>query len=178
MSRRPIQAGIRSSAPEAREEGAALREKLREALSRWASGVAVLAVNDGEEVDAITVTAFSAVSLDPPLVLVCVNEQSASLPMLLEERRFTLNVLADDERGAATAFAQRLPIPEPRLPAEGDAVLRGALVSLVCRLWREYPGGDHRILVGEVERIEFGRESGPLVYFRREYRGLGGPAGE
>lgn len=176
MSRRPIQAGIRTSPPDAEGEVAALRDELREALSRWASGVAVLAVSDGEEVEAITVSAFSAVSLDPPLVLVCVSEQAALLPMILEERRFALSVLAEDDRRAANAFAQRLPVPEPRLASGGDPVLQGSIVSLVCRLWREYPGGDHRILVGEVERIEPGREAGPLVYFLREYRVLGGPA--
>lgn len=173
MSRRPIQPGIRTGSP-APGGRSPLAEELREALSHWASGVAVLAVSDGEEVEAITVTAFSAVSLDPPLVLVCVSEQSAILPMLLEERRFTVNVLGEDDRKLATTVAQRLPVPEPRFAAGRDPVLEGSVVSLVCGLWREHPGGDHRILVGEVERVEPGTGSGPLLYHRRAYRGLAG----
>lgn len=172
MKRRPIQPTIRSAPPEPGSEEDPLREELREALSRWASGVAVFAVSDGEEVEAITVTAFSGVSLDPPLVLVCLGEQTAALPMALQEGIFTINILAVDERRAATSFAQRLPLAEPRFPAEGPPVLQGATVSLVCRLWAEYPGGGHRIVVGEVERIEFGREAEPLLHYRRGYRRL------
>lgn len=169
MTHRPIQPTIRTGVQEPGLEADTLRDQLREALSWWASGVAVLAVSDGEEVEAITVTAFSAVSLDPPLVLVCVNEQSASLPMLLEERSFTVSFLAEDDRRTAAAFAQRLPMAESRFPAEGPPMLSGSLVSVSCRLWQAYPGGDHRILVGEVQQIRFDRDAGPLLYFRREY---------
>jgi len=97
MKRRPIQATIRSGAPEPGSEANPLQDELREALSRWASGVAVFAVSDGEEVEAITVTAFNGVSLAPPLVLVCLGEQTAALPMALQERSFTINFLAEDE---------------------------------------------------------------------------------
>lgn len=172
MRRQPIQASIRSTPGEDGNGDALLRDALREALSWWASGVGVLAVSDGEEVEAITVTAFSGVSLDPPLVLVCVGEQSAILPMILEERSFTLNFLAEDDQRRAAGFAQRLPMGGSPFPAEGPPILEGALVSLVCRLWRDDPGGDHRILIGEVERVEHGRDDDPLLFFRREYRAL------
>ncbi|HEU0076649.1 MAG TPA: flavin reductase family protein [Longimicrobiaceae bacterium] len=170
MSRRPIQATIRTGPDDPDGEGVGPR--LREALSQWASGVAVLAASDGEDVEAITVTAFSAVSMDPPLVLVCVGLNSAVLPTLLEERRFTVGFLAADDRRVASYVAQRLPLDRPLFADPADPVMPGALATLVCRLWEDYPGGDHRILVGEVERVELGREAEPLLYFRREYRGF------
>lgn len=171
MSRRPIQATIRTGPDDPAGQGVAAL--LREALSQWASGVAILAATDGEDVEAITVTAFSAVSMDPPLVLVCVGLNSPILPTLLEARRFTVGFLAEDDRRTASYVAQRLPLDRPLFPEEGDPVMPGALATLVCRLWEEYPGGDHRILVGEVERVELGRDAAPLLYFRREYRGFG-----
>jgi flavin reductase (DIM6/NTAB) family NADH-FMN oxidoreductase RutF len=172
MSRRPIQPTIRTHANKAAPEEGLGSDTVREALSYWASGVAILAVSDGDEIDAITVSAFSAVSLDPPLVLVCVNEQSSILPMLLEESRFTVNVLTEDMQRTGSAVAQRLPSSLAGFRTEGDPVLEGSLVSFVCRLWEAYPGGDHRIVVGEVERVELGPDAQPLLYFRRMYRGM------
>ncbi|HEX7243870.1 MAG TPA: flavin reductase family protein [Longimicrobiaceae bacterium] len=170
MSRRPIQPTIRMGGE---DPASGLGARLREALACWASGVAVVAVTDGDEVEAMTATAFSAVSVDPPLVLVCVGVHAPIVPTLLEERRFTVGFLSEDDRRTASYVAQRLPLDRPLFPAEGDPVPAGALAALVCRLWAEYPGGDHVILVGEVERVELGREAGPLLYFRREYRVLG-----
>lgn len=173
MSRRPIQATIRTGPGDPAGEGVAAQ--LREALSHWASGVAVLAATDGEEVEAITVTAFSAVSMDPPLVLVCVGVSSPILPALLEARRFTVGFLAAADRRTASYVAQRLPLDRPLFPdPAADPVMPGALATLVCRLWEDHPGGDHRILVGEVERVELGPDADPLLYYRREYRALGG----
>jgi flavin reductase (DIM6/NTAB) family NADH-FMN oxidoreductase RutF len=172
VRRRPIQAGIRAGGPE--DPDARRRDELREALSYWASGVAVLAVSDGEEVDAMTVSAFTPLSLDPPLVLACVHLNASPLPTLREERRFTIGILPESGRRLASAFAQRLPLAEsPWVAEEGDPVLRDALVTFVCRLWAEHPGGDHRMVVGEVERVVPGRGDAPLLFHRREYRGLG-----
>ena len=149
-----------------------LVKQLREARSLWASGVAVVAVNDEGDREAITVTAFNVVSLDPPLVLVCVDEHAAILPMLLELRRFTVNVLPEAAQRTASTVANRMPLRDLPFAPDGDPLLAGALVALVCRLQDAHPGGDHRILVGEVERIEFGRDAPPLLYFGRDYREL------
>ncbi len=149
-----------------------MSQQLRDVRSLWASGVAILAVSDGDDLEAVTVTAFNTVSLDPPLVLACLDEQSAILPMLLDERRFTVNVLPEDAQRTASMVAGRMPLHDLPFAQEGDPLLEGALVSLVCRLWNVYPGGDHRIVVGEVERIELGATVAPLLYFGREYRGL------
>lgn len=171
---RPIQASIRTRGDESGGEGAVSPAEYREAMASWASGVVVVAAGeegDGD-VEAITVTAFTPLSADPPLVLVCLGNDAAVLYVIEEARRFTVNLLAGEDRRAASAFAQRLPL-EPGRFVDGDPVLRGALVSLVCRLTETYPGGDHRIVVGQVERVVLGADTDPLLFFNREYRTLG-----
>ena len=169
MSRRPISPGYDLGARAPRDT---LRDQLRDAMSRWASGVGVLAVREEDDVLAVTVTSIASLSLDPPLVMVSVGEQAGILPALLEVGRFTLNALAEGDRAAAIRFADSCPTGRDLVPPEGDPLLAGALWSLVCTRWADYPGGDHRILVGKVERVEIGAASAPLLYYRREYGGL------
>ncbi|HEY0019136.1 MAG TPA: flavin reductase family protein [Longimicrobium sp.] len=168
---RPIQPTIRTHAGESAGEGVT-PEEFRDAVSYWATGVAVLAVREDDDVEAITVTAFTPLSANPPLVLACVGNDAAALYMVLETGRFTLNLLALGDRRAASAYAQRLPLEPSPFEAEGDPVLRGAPVSLVCRLWETHPGGDHRVVIGQVERVVRGGEGAPLLYYRRGYRAL------
>lgn len=170
---KPIQPTIRTHA-EAPDADAGVRPaEFREAAAFWATGVAVLAAADGDDVEAITLTAFTPLSADPPLVLACVGNDAAVLYVVEDVGRFTVSVLAEGDRRAASNFAQRLP-PEPGRFADADPVLRGALVSFVCTLRETHPGGDHHVVVGQVERIVMGDDDpAPLLYFRREYRTLG-----
>lgn len=170
MTPRPIIAGI-STAPDGEAGEAGLADAFRHAMSRWPSGVSVLAVRDEDEVVGLTVSAFTSVSLEPPLVLVCVGEQSAVLPYLLEQRRYTVNLLGESGRAAASRFSQQMP-DEPSLFEPGDPVLRGSVASFVCALEAVHPGGDHRIVVGRVERVVLGPDEPPLVHHAREYRSL------
>lgn len=171
MSRRPIQASIRTHAGDEDFAGVS-PEEFREAMSLWASGVAVLAVSDGDDVEAITATAVASLSVRPPLVLACVGNDAGILPMIREQGRFALNLLAEGDRRLASDVALRVLPDASRLPRKGDPVLEGALASLVCRLWEVHPGGDHQIVIGEVERVEIGAPGAPLVHFGREYRAL------
>lgn len=174
MSIRPIIAGIRSGAGEPESEASAHGERFREALALWASGVTVLAVDDEGDRQAMVVSAFTSVSLEPPLVLVCVRDQANILPSLLEVGRFTVNLLGAGQRRLVSQVVNGLPVAPDDFAEGGDPVLRGALASLVCSTWQVYPGGDHRIVVGAVERVELGPPAPPLLHFRREYRALDG----
>lgn len=167
---RPIIAGIRSRSPED-DPGAELREQFRDAMSRWPSGVAVVAVRDEDEVVGLTVSAFTSASLDPPLALVCIGRNAAILPYLEEVRRFTVNVLPDGARAIASRFSQQMP-EDPSLFTSGDPLLHGSVTSIVCSVAAVHPAGDHRIFVGAVERVEPGLDESPLVHHRREYRSL------
>jgi flavin reductase (NADH) len=171
---KPIQPTIRSRADEPGAENEVRAAEFREAAAYWATGVAVLAAADEDHVEAITVAAFTPLSADPPLVLVCVGNDAGVLYVMEDAGRFTINLLARGDRRAASDFAQRLQ-PEPgRFTPGADPVLRGALVSFVCALRESHAGGDHRIVVGQVERIVMGEgDPDPLLYFGREYRTLG-----
>ncbi|HEU4882313.1 MAG TPA: flavin reductase family protein [Longimicrobium sp.] len=171
---KPIQPTIRTHADAPDAENPVGRAEFREAAAFWATGVGVLAAADGDHVEAITVAAFTPLSADPPLVLVCVGNDAAVLYVLEDAGRFTISLLAKEDRRAASDFAQRLPPAPGRFAPGVDPVLRGALVSFVCTLRETHPGGDHRIVVGQVERIVMGDgDPDPLLYFQREYRRLG-----
>jgi flavin reductase (NADH) len=171
MSPRPIQPGIATRPGDAEDGDASLRTAFREALSGWASGVAVVAVRDDDEVVALTVSAFTSVSMYPPLVLVCIDEQGHLLPSLLDAGRFTVSLLAEGQKRLAAWYAGKPPSTDD--PFTGaDPVLHGSLSGLVCSVWEAYPGGDHRIVVGRVERVVPGDDDAPLLYHQRQYRRL------
>lgn len=166
FNRRPIQTSIRGSGA---EEPDRFTNDLREALSHWASSVCIVGASDGDELDAITVTAFAGVSIDPPLVLTCIANHVSILPMMREEQRFTISILSKHQQPIASGIAQRLPGFEDHFVAIDDPTVRGAVATLRCTLWEDYPGGDHRIVVGHVEAVALGEDAAPLVYYRRGY---------
>lgn len=154
-----------------------IQDLFREALAHWASGVTVVAARDGDEVRGMTASSFSSVSLEPPLVLVCVDERANLLPVLERADRFTVNLLAQGQDEESSHFAgkpaDRL-LKNPPFPVGGNCTMDTALASLICSPWRFYPGGDHRIVVGKVEEVVLGKNQDllPLVYYRRDYRTL------
>jgi flavin reductase (NADH) len=162
---RPIIAGIRSGP-------ASAADPVRDAFARWASGVTVLAVDDDGDLLAMVASAFTPLSLDPPLALVCVRADAAILPSLEDVGRFTLNLLAEGQRRLASSLVSGNPVPADVFDRAPDPVLRGSLASLVCTVHELLPGGDHRIVVGRVERVAAGPAAPPLLYHGREYRSL------
>ena len=168
MTRRPIQATIRGTGGGWNDDDGGVRD----AFARWPAGVALLAVRDeDDELEVLTVSAVTPVSVDPPLLLVCVGVHAGILPMLRDAGRFTVNVLAEDDRRAAAIAAERMP-PDASRFADGDPVMAGAVASFVCALDAEHEGGDHAILVGRIEHVALGPDAPPLVHAARAYRGL------
>ena len=149
--------------------------RFREALSRWATGVAVVTCRDDQALQGITVSSLCSLSLEPPLVLISIGEGQRILPALLRERgRFTVNILGAEQQPLAEHFAGQGDLAlRPELLE--DDMLAGSSAALICSLWADYPGGDHRIVVGRVERVWLGAPDDPLLYFRRDYRSLQPP---
>jgi flavin reductase (NADH) len=147
-----------------------LTDLFKSALARWASGVTVVAAEAEGERRGMTASSFSSVSLEPPLVLVCVDENANLLGLLERGERFAINILAEGQQAVSNHFAGR---PDAGLEAlNPDLSIEGALATLYCSKWRLYPGGDHRIVVGRVEAIKLGRAEKPLLYWNRAYRSL------
>jgi flavin reductase (DIM6/NTAB) family NADH-FMN oxidoreductase RutF len=159
--------------------------EFRKALGTFATGVTVITVDEDGEVHGMTANTFTSVSLDPLLVLVCVDHKARTHTHLHAKKRFGVNVLAADQRRISEYYA--LPERDHRhaereagarfdRTAHGTPVLHGALAYLECRLHTVQEAGDHTIFIAEVEDIVV-RDGDPLLYFRGKYHEIGEACG-
>ncbi|MEN3284444.1 MAG: hypothetical protein V7607_5584 [Solirubrobacteraceae bacterium] len=153
---------------------------LRAAAGHFATGVTVVTANDpGGGAYGTTANAVASVSLSPPLVLVCLREQSETLRAARADGHFAINVLRHDQRALAERFARptgadtwRGVVVEPGIVA-GAPLLDGALATLECVVHDVADGGDHRVLVGRVVAVEHPHEhTQPLLFYRGGFRAL------
>jgi flavin reductase (DIM6/NTAB) family NADH-FMN oxidoreductase RutF len=147
--------------------------QLRRVLSRFPTGVTIVATKHRPSgVCGLTVNAFASVSLEPPLVLVCVDRGSNTHGCIEASGVFTVNVLATGHEELATAFAQKREDKFDgvghRLAHTGAPIIDGVVAWLECRVTEVLEGGDHTIFLGEVLGAEEG-EGRPLVFFRSGY---------
>jgi flavin reductase (DIM6/NTAB) family NADH-FMN oxidoreductase RutF len=124
-----------------------------------------------------TANAVASLSLDPPLMLVCLDRGSRTLAALRASGRFAVNVLGDGGEGLARAFASKAPHPEKWAGVEwsesdGMPRIAGALAWIGCELRDLLDGGDHVIVTGAVSRLERAEDSQPLVFHHGEYRAM------
>jgi flavin reductase (DIM6/NTAB) family NADH-FMN oxidoreductase RutF len=157
-------------------EGFSSRD-FRNAVGAFATGVTVVTTRGEEHAYGMTANAFSSVSLDPPLVLVCVITQSEGRDQIAANGVFAVNVLASDQEPISGYFASR---DRPRgrdafrdvphhIGASGSPLLDGAACCLDCRLHAEHDAGDHRIFIGEVLEIEHHADREPLLFHSGRY---------
>ena len=151
--------------------------EFRAAMSRFASGVTVLTTVDTKgALHGLTVSAFSSLSASPPLVLACIYKETYSHFAFFERREFVVNILSEEQRTISEQFA--LPLEDKfagiawHETPRGLPAIDGCLVTLECSLVNSYDGGDHSILVGEID-LAASSDGTPLLYFRGDYRRLG-----
>lgn len=144
----------------------------RKAMSCFASGVTVVTTEHDGVGYGMTVSAFSSLSLVPPLVLICVEKSARIHDAIPKAERFAVNILRAGQEAISNTFASRagdrfegLSVREGKLKVP---LLDDALAIVECRLHASLPGGDHTIYVGEVVAAEIG-EGQPLLYFRSAY---------
>lgn len=145
-------------------------------MSRFASGVTVITTRDAAgNPHGITVSAFCSLSADPPLVLACINKATGSHYAFLERGAFVVHILAEHQRHISEQFAEPLEdkfLGMPVLESDGGLpVIEGSLVTLECALVQSHDGGDHTILVGEIQNATT-LDDKPLIYFHGGYRRL------
>jgi flavin reductase (DIM6/NTAB) family NADH-FMN oxidoreductase RutF len=152
---------------------------LREAMSHFATGVTVVSTRAESGAPlGTTASAVASVSLDPPLVLVCLAHSSLTLQALLRHGAFAINVLGAGHSELAHAFARPGPCEAwgdgpPAAVRTGAPLVDGALAALDCQLHEVLPGGDHAIVVGRVLATEVAADpADPLVSFRRRLEPL------
>jgi flavin reductase (DIM6/NTAB) family NADH-FMN oxidoreductase RutF len=155
--------------------------EFRKAMGSFATGVTVITVDYEGEVHGMTANAFTSVSLDPLLVLVCVDHRARTHTYLHAKKRFGVNVLAENQRAVSEYYASATPTHQHAereagarfdRTQHGTPVLHGALAYLECRLHTSQDAGDHTIFIAEVEDVVV-RQGDPLLYFRGAYRQIG-----
>jgi flavin reductase (NADH) len=147
-------------------------DEFREALSRWASGVSIVACRPGTRVVATTVSSFMSLSLDPPLVLLALGANASILPFLKAGELFGVSILAVEQRRLATIYADSFPVGPDPFGTYDVPLVENALAGLACTVNETRPGGDHTIVIAAVQHIRFGTVEQPLIRYNRGYHGL------
>ena len=149
---------------------------LRDALGCFATGVTVVTCLHEGNPAGLTVNSFTSVSLDPPLLLVCLHKEAASAAALVSAPNFAINVLQTGQQPASIRFSTRQEDRFGETPwSRGEAgapILAESLGVFECERYAVYDGGDHHILVGQVVKARFDAGLDPLLYFRGRYRRL------
>jgi flavin reductase (DIM6/NTAB) family NADH-FMN oxidoreductase RutF len=153
----------------------------KDVMSSFPSGVTVVTTLDPDGgIVGITASAFSALSIDPALVLFCPNYASDTYPVLRDSKQFAIHLLSADQTAEAYAFAgkgkDKAKGIEWHLSELGNPLLAKATAIIECELWREYDGGDHAIIVGAVKNLILPAQPvTPMVYHKGKLGPL--PAG-
>jgi flavin reductase (DIM6/NTAB) family NADH-FMN oxidoreductase RutF len=150
--------------------------EFRRACGRFATGVTVASVLDAKGAPhGLTVSSFTSVSLDPPLILICLGHGVSAIHHFRAATHFGINVLAEDQRALSDRFARK---GEDRFDGlawqpgvTGVPLLPGVLAAIECAVHRIVPMGDHDILVGEMVHAQV-NDGAPLLYFAGGYRKL------
>jgi flavin reductase (DIM6/NTAB) family NADH-FMN oxidoreductase RutF len=149
------------------------QKRFRNVLGRFATGVTVITTQDGDRVHGMTANAFISVSLDPPLVLVSLDNRCNMHRMLPSTGRFGISVLAEDQAHLSSHFAGR-PIEGLEVSfvtREGVPVLDRGLAYLVAHVVDTHPAGDHTLYIGHVDHFE-SRDGRPLLFYGGKYHQL------
>lgn len=155
--------------PEGERELRERQDALREAWSRWTSGVTILATRAAGRVHALTVSSFFPLSLEPPLVVASLGPNASALPYLDTDSVFAISILRAGQQGIASRFADTFPVGPDPFPTDGAPVVAGALATMVCRVDELLERGDHTLVIGRVEEASTTEEGPALAYFRRTY---------
>ncbi len=152
-------------------------QTLRKMRGAFASGVTVVTTVYEGKLRGVTVSAFASLSLNPPLVMVCLANEAESKDWIVESGIFAVNILSDEQEFLAERFAARAPIVNARFDGvpyhtaiSGSPILAEALAWYDCRVEMMQTGGDHTIFIGRVEALGHGAEGKqPLLYFANQY---------
>jgi flavin reductase (DIM6/NTAB) family NADH-FMN oxidoreductase RutF len=153
------------------------KEEFRRVLGHFGTGVTIVTITDEEgKPYGLTVNSFTSVSLDPFLVLICIDHSAQGYSQFAVGKYFGVSILTEEQQELSNRFADRmitnrfenLHYLEGRT---GVPLLANSLATLECRIIQAYPGGDHTIFVGAVE-VTSSNEGRPLMFYRGRYTKL------
>ena len=153
--------------------------QFKNALKLWASGVTVVtAQSPSQGLKGMTATSFTSVSMDPPQILVCLNQATDTGAVVAEQQAFAVNILSTEQQAVSNQFAggasqeERFASVAWQTGDNGAPILTEALASLECRVVQQVQAGTHWIVIGEVQQVVC-RSGEPLLYYNGAYRQLG-----
>ena len=146
---------------------------LKNAFGRFATGIAIAACrNDAGDYTAITINSFTSVSLDPALVLWCIERRASSFPAFMAAQHYSVSVLNASQEAYSNRFArfdaEPLMASEIDIAPSGAPLIKGRLAGFDCAVSARHQAGDHIILVGEVKDFD-SVDGQPLLYFASRY---------
>lgn len=153
----------------------------RRVMRKFATGVTVLTVRDGESLHGMTANAFASVSLSPTLVLVCIEQGNATHAFVSRAGNFAMNILSAEQEVLAKRFAKQLVAPADPFAdiafhsaATSAPIFDDCIAYVDCRVVAAHDAGDHTIFVGQVEAAGFGRarEHAPLLWLDGKYESV------
>lgn len=148
----------------------------RNAMGGFATGVTVVTTMAGKTPVGVTANSFTSVSLDPPLVLICLGKSLGCVDAFLNAQHFAINVLRKDQEALSTRFAtkgiDRFQDTDWQASPLRNPLIASALASIECAKHAELDYGDHTVFIGEVLRVKYATDGEPLLYFGGQYRQL------
>jgi len=158
--------------------------KFRETMRLWATGVTVVTAKHGDLMRGITVSSFTSVTLEPPLILVCIQKHVETVPVIMDSGAFAVSMLGEGQNHISNLFAGYgdPPLAEGenyfdrvavQYAATGSPIIGEAMGWVDCKVHQTYDGSTHHIFIGEVMAASGQPESGslePLLYHNRKYR--------
>jgi len=146
---------------------------MRATVGAFCSGVVVVTALGSHEPFGFTCQSFVSLSLEPALISISPARTSSTWPRIREVGRFAVNMLAHDHVELSGRFARsgtdKFAGVDWDLSPNGSPILQGVSAWLECSVWREYDGGDHTIVIGEVTALDHDIERDPLLYYRGSY---------
>jgi flavin reductase (DIM6/NTAB) family NADH-FMN oxidoreductase RutF len=146
----------------------------RQTLGHFATGVTVITTVHEGIVHAMTANAFCSVSLEPPLVLISVDNRNHMHRLLARSGRYGVSILARSQEALSQHFAGRSQegLQVPFVWHEGCPLIEGAVAQLTCKVINAHPSGDHTLYLGQVEQLGYSDESAPLLFYGGKYHTL------
>ncbi len=154
-------------------------EELRAAMRAWTVGVTIVTASHGDERHGMTVNSFTSISLDPPLVIISLQDNTRTCALVARAGAFGVTILSAAQADLSDLFAGRTPNSENRINrvstetlVTGAPLIRGGLAYLDCRVRQSMPAGMNTLFIAEVVAARSYGEGPPLVYHNREYHQL------
>jgi 3-hydroxy-9,10-secoandrosta-1,3,5(10)-triene-9,17-dione monooxygenase reductase component len=155
------------------------KEEFKIALGHWASGVTIITYKDGNIFSGLTASSFTSLSMDPFLILFCLNSNSVALEKINSAKSFAVNILSKEQESLSNSFAN--PTSDRNsiliengftIKTTGSPLINNSLVHLDCTLDSIFDGGDHKIITGKVEFASTDITKNPLLYYNKKYHSI------